>query len=324
MSSLVSAEAKPYSYVFIPCNPREPCEQLIGDGSGGLQSDDLILNARKYFSSHASSSSGAQSSSQRAQMASSIRSQAISNGASAQHVGAMSDDALLSLSDSTSCEITAVTVPCAASGFRAVSMYSDDKGRLKNLPYNERATNLAKAAGHLDMSLFGDAFVGRCVDDENGDVWERVDFPIEDIDNAKKWAALGGGKTPEGDKASRDMFPGAQHMGRPVEAVQQADKSVEGWEGVTWAQTGDEVEFKIVIPEGTKAKDAAVKFGAKSIKVAVGGAVRVEGTLGGNVIIDDCTYTLQDGEGLEPGQRLLVVTMGKRAGGDNWQSPLSK
>ena len=29
--------------------------------------------------------------------------------------------------------------------------------------------------------VFGDMFVGRCKDDEVGDVWERVDFTMDDV-----------------------------------------------------------------------------------------------------------------------------------------------
>ena len=73
MSSLV--EKKPYSYVFIPCSSSSSSEQLAGDGSGGLNSDDLIRNAKTYFSASATQAS---SPSQRAAMAATIRAQAVS------------------------------------------------------------------------------------------------------------------------------------------------------------------------------------------------------------------------------------------------------
>ena len=174
------------------------------------------------------------------------------------------------------------------------------------------------AAGHVETVIFGDAFVGRCHDDEAGDVWERVDFTLADIALASKWGGEGGGgRSGAGAAAAAAMFPNAVNMGRPI-AAGQADRVVEGCEGTTWNQSADEVEIKVVVPAATKSKDAAIKFGAKSLKVTVNGVVRVEGTLGGNVMIDDCTYTLQDGEGLAPGEKLLLITMGKRSGNDNW------
>lgn len=83
----------------------------------------------------------------------------------------------------------ALTVPTVANGFLAVSMYGDDNARANNLPLNYRATKLMAAAGHSmpdgeDGSpggVFGDVFVGRCKDDEVGDVWERVDFTMDDV-----------------------------------------------------------------------------------------------------------------------------------------------
>lgn len=64
----------------------------------------------------------------------------------------VSDDALLTLATNTTCEITALTVPYAKNANTAVSMYSDDKAKNKNLPFNKKATALARACGHGQVS----------------------------------------------------------------------------------------------------------------------------------------------------------------------------
>ncbi|GMH94356.1 hypothetical protein TL16_g12883, partial [Triparma laevis f. inornata] len=42
-----------YSYVFLPASD-EPAEALIGDKSGGLQNDDMVSNAKKFFGANGS------------------------------------------------------------------------------------------------------------------------------------------------------------------------------------------------------------------------------------------------------------------------------
>ena len=114
----------------------------------------------------------------------------------------MSDDALLTLATNTACEITALTVPCAKNSNIAVSMYSDDKAKSKNLPFNAKATALARACGHGSAELFGDAFVSRYHDDEMADIWERKDFTVEDSLPGAAWCTRGGGGNGGGSGSS--------------------------------------------------------------------------------------------------------------------------
>ena len=64
--------------------------------------------------------------------------------------------------------------------------------------------------------------------------------------------------------------------------------------------------------EGRKARDVKVVFKASEVKVSVGGEQKVGGKLGGGVIIDECTWTVEGGE--------VVVDLGKRGGETDWSA----
>jgi len=83
-------------------------------------------------------------------------------------------------------------------------------------------------------------------------------------------------------------------------------------DGYTWSQNSEEVEFRFPVSAGTKAKYVKVTFGSKKLKVVLAGQTLISGALGGTVVVDDSTYTLEDassGTGKE-----LCVTLGKKEG----------
>eukprot|EP00978_Attheya_sp_CCMP212_P032636 scaffold128373_cov45-Attheya_sp.AAC.1 len=79
-------------------------------------------------------------------------------------------------------------------------------------------------------------------------------------------------------------------------------------DGYTWSQTNDEVELKLTVASGTKAKYVKVNFGSTKLKITVAGQTLAQGDTGGPVAVDECTYTIQD----EGGKRELCVTLGKK------------
>ena len=154
-------------------------------------------------------------------------------------------------------------------------MYGNDQGRTRDLPFNKRATTLLKACGHglpPDTSnedeklsgIYGDVFVGRCIDNEMKDVWERFDFTAEEaegnLDN-KEWCrtvrtkAVGGGRGSGTPAASLSGLMGNALKGRSDTSSEKKEN------GYTWSQTNDEVEIKISVASCTKAKYVKVKFG---------------------------------------------------------------
>jgi hypothetical protein len=89
--------------------------------------------------------------------------------------------------------------------------------------------------------------------------------------------------------------------------------------GYTWSQTDDEVELKFKCHSEIKGKHVQIKFGHSSLKVQVAGETLVEGGLGGTIVVDESTYTLQD----EGKWRELCVVLGKTEAGRLWAHALA-
>lgn len=220
-----------------------------------------------------------------------------------------------------------MTVPTPGNNHLAVSLYGSDNARLSDMPLNKRATALMKSCGHSLPSshqnedgkpsgVYGDVFVGRCIDDEMKDIWERVDFTVEDASPDASWCSLaktkgGGGGSGNATAASLSGMMNQANFG-----MSQNDNSAQNnnfinneEEGYNWNQSNEDVELKFSVAPGTKAKYVKIKFQRKYLKVVVAGQVLLEGETGGNVAVDECTYTIQDDESKTG--RELCVTLGK-------------
>jgi len=188
--------------------------------------------------------------------------------------------------------------------------YSDDKARAKELALNVRATALARGCGHGEAEIYGDAFVSRYHDDEIADIWERVDIKTKECEQSALWTKMGGGGSGKGGGSSLSSLMSKQQQA--TMGAQAGNNGGTGKEitesGYSWTQTSEEVEIKIPLPSGTNSKQIKIKFGSRKIKVDVAGKSVVEGDLGGAVILDDCTYTIENG--------VLLVVLGKQEGGE--------
>lgn len=176
--------------------------------------------------------------------------------------------------------------------------------------------------------LCGDVFVGRCHDDELADIWERVDFIVEDTNPRSSWCDVA--RQPGGGGSSGGAAAGGGGGARSLSGLMNQQAAItdggatgtggnegsglrEGKaKGYTWSQNHDEVELRFPVSAGTKAKYVKVNFGREKLKVIVAGQTLVNGELGGTVQVDDSTYTIEDansGTGKE-----LCVTLGKKEG----------
>jgi hypothetical protein len=222
-----------FKYVLIPAIESEPITSCEASKAGGLTNDALSKNAKAYFFEKSGGSKRAEllekaSTSEKKRIADKIRNQYTRNDEASQRVQAMSDDEIVNLlkiqEQSTSCEITCLTIPTPLNGQTAVSMYGDDNARTKNHPYNQRATNLMMACGHAfppthndkggsddgkPNGIYGDVFVGRAIDDEAKDIWGRVDVTPEEVEGdltKQQWCKIarrkGGGGGHGGAAAS--------------------------------------------------------------------------------------------------------------------------
>ncbi|CAE7483588.1 unnamed protein product [Symbiodinium natans] len=96
-----------------------------------------------------------------------------------------------------------------------------------------------------------------------------------------------------------------------------AEEEVETQEdGYTWSQKGEEVQIAIKLPQATTKKDVKVAFKQTTISVLAGGKTLLDGTLGGKVETDECTWCLVNG-GTE-----LNVMLTKQNEKDNWKGLL--
>jgi len=299
-------------------------------------------------------------------------------GVLAERVRSMTDDEIIELlkvqeeasnsaataASSPSCEIICITIPTKLNGQTAVSLYGDDLARRKNYQYNIRATKLMMACGHAFPSsstsqdddgkpngIYGDVFVGRAIDDEMEDIWERVDIlpdeigaslPAKDLEWCKVAKRKGGGGGHGGNSTTgphslsktlqsfqKQQLLQQQKQQNPQSSTTANSDTTNAEDDTnlnyTWSQTEDEVEMKFVVPKGTKAKDVKVKFGTKSISVSFlqintehdnnEEVVLCNGTTWDTIDIDGSTYTLQD---VQPENRELCLSLEKYNSGQTW------
>ena len=361
-----------FKYVLIPAVESEPITSYEASKEGGLTNDALSKNAKQYFLEQSGGHKRAEvlekaSDAEKKQIADKIRQQYTGQDATSQQVKGMDDEEIIRLlkiqeSQSASCEITCLTIPTKLNGHTAVSMYGDDHGRTKNRPFNQRATNLMLACGHAFPShnndqggsgdgkpngMYGDMFVGRAIDDEAGDVWERVDMTPEEVDgdlNKLQWCKIarkkGGGGGQGGAAASLSKtlqnFQKQQGGGRKSNSSaaiangEATEKDNNGNEDddddektYSWTQSNDEVELKFVVPKETKTKNVKIKFGNKSIKVSLTGIaceqeILCDGETWDQIDVEGSTFTLQDEPSAQPTGRELCVSLEKQNAGQTW------
>jgi hypothetical protein len=329
-----------FQYVLIPADASQPIKICSADKSGGLENDLLVKHAKNFFHDLTGSRARAQKMEEagpeeRKALADQIRLQLDSSPDLTDRLKNMDDKSVLDMvyksQAQPSCDIMALTVPCAGNNFKAVSMYSADSAKQHGLPQNGRATALMTACGHaaVDGGVYGDAFVGRALDNENTDVWARIDFLPADADPGADWcrAARGqGGGGGSGTKAASSLSNlvtqqqfAMQGNGNKVQAIDgmpgSETNSLFGLNGAppvqetwgTWTQTDTEVELKFPVSSGTKSKYCKLNFGRLRLKVTVAGQVLLQGAVFDPIPPDECTFTLQD-EGIG---RELCVTLYK-------------
>eukprot|EP00532_Pseudo-nitzschia_australis_P006944 CAMPEP_0168166332 /NCGR_PEP_ID=MMETSP0139_2-20121125/1969_1 /TAXON_ID=44445 /ORGANISM="Pseudo-nitzschia australis, Strain 10249 10 AB" /LENGTH=364 /DNA_ID=CAMNT_0008083519 /DNA_START=68 /DNA_END=1159 /DNA_ORIENTATION=+ len=362
-----------FTYTLIPAIESEPITSYEASKAGGLTNDALSKNAKAYFFEQSGGVKRVEllekaSDGEKNRIADKIRKQYTGNDESSRRVKSLSDDEIVNLlkmqEQSASCEITCLTIPTPLNGHSAVSMYGDDNARTKNHPFNQRATNLMMACGHAfppssgkagdndnddgkPNGMYGDVFVGRAIDDEAGDIWERVDMTPEEVQGdltKQQWCKIarrkGGGGGHGGAAASlsktlqnfQNQHQQATNTGgsttheNPTASEAGAESDSEKY---SWTQTNDEVELKFVVPKETKAKNVKIKFGLKSIKVSLTGVsgcdekndgllLLCDGETWDQIDVDGSTFTLQDEPGAKPTGRELCVSLEKLNGGQTW------
>jgi len=76
--------------------------------------------------------------------------------------------------------------PSNTSNSLGVSMYYDDRCLTKRLPFNQRATNIAMAAGD-NTKIHGDAFISRFYHGRGSQDCRRINFTLKDCSSDAEW-----------------------------------------------------------------------------------------------------------------------------------------
>lgn len=86
-------------------------------------------------------------------------------------------------------------------------------------------------------------------------------------------------------------------------------------EGYSWTQTLNDVTIVAQVPAGTTGKDIHCEYGGKSISLGLKGEAKriLEGTLGGNIVVDECMWNLDRSDGT------VTVHLDKKDGRGWWK-----
>lgn len=152
-------------------------------------------------------------------------------------------------------------------------MYVDDRGALKGLPHNKRATEMARWAG-LETDIRGDAFMGRVIDD--GERFERRDFSKSECNSDAEWfqaARDSAARRRNNQGGLKDFAENAQvvNMGDHAQQAQpgsEAKPIQEEGGKYSWYQDDEEIFIDIPCPKETKVRGRRkIKNQLKGIKV---------------------------------------------------------
>lgn len=246
----------------------------------------------------------------------------------------MSPDMLTSaMSSPRTVDITLLTTP-KPPRFETVSFYGDPSAMAKRRPINPRATALCHACGHPPTHVIhGDVFLGRCVDDEMGDVWERRSIKVEEAVADCAWvkeasranagkntstysssglmAQLKGGGEGEagggegGGEAGAAAATKAAGGGAPAEGLGWKESDPGNPLAYTWRRNKGEIDIKQPLPPGTKSKDLIVTLTKDTLaikwKVGTGekppfpGVIGSEGKLCGKIDVEYSSWEIEKG-----------------------------
>mmetsp|Transcript_24329 Transcript_24329/g.35662 ORF Transcript_24329/g.35662 Transcript_24329/m.35662 type:complete len:290 (+) Transcript_24329:57-926(+) len=168
--------------------------------------------------------------------------------------------------------ICSLGLPSPTCGYIGVSLYSHIEGADSGLPANKRATDIAQACGHKSVVVYGDAFLSRYYDNEDEE-WSRRDLSIAEASPDAEWVAYVASMN-KGKNMNSYTTGGSLQQMLSQQAPQQQHTQAETVptaamaEGpISWTQTGDEIEVRVEIGEGVKAKDVKVDIRPSSIAV---------------------------------------------------------
>ena len=225
-------------------------------------------------------------------------------------------------------DITLLTVPHAPA-FESVSLYGDPSARAKGRPINARAVALCVAAGHPPTTeIRGDVFLGRCIENDAEDVWERRSIGAAEAVPDAPWCRAAGAANAGRDTSTFSSSGLMAKMGGAAggAAGGGAGRLLEPADRLAWKDSGApgdataykwrrrspaEIELRIPLPSPTmRARDIDVTLTGTRLGYRVkGSAEAVAGPLGapgggkltGALQVDECDWQVDGG--------VLLVTL---------------
>jgi len=279
----METEFKPFKYVFIPNDSDQPMEERVFDKPMKLDNDLFVESLRTHFSTSLKDVDAAL-----------LKTQMMSHNSNA--VKDMTPEAVAAFASMSTVEIFPITLPMKSTEFAGVNIYIDDKGVSKNLPVNQRATQMVRACGYgPDHTMHGDAFLGRVRDDME-DIWERVDFPLAECSSDAAWVkqCVEAKQKKQGNEYQAQLEALKSTMGDVKVIAGSAENEKYNWRDVD----EDEAELDVHLPESLSSitkKDVVVKFGHQELKVSVQGEVLFDEKLSGSLDRPSCCWTFSKG-----------------------------
>jgi len=187
-------------------------------------------------------------------------------------------------------------------------LYLDEMGVLKALPRNNRASEIARACGlEVESPFHGDVYIGRV--DIGASPVRVTSLVASELNAGSKFMLNAPSENYQTQQAMFEYEKVAKEkqLGSKTAEEQKAIDEERGWR---WAQTAEDVEVTVTVPEGTTAKEVAVKFGGQVVSVALKRAPTAplaDLKLFAPIRTDECTWTV----GNVDGGRAVQLTMEK-------------
>lgn len=225
-------------------------------------------------------------------------------------------------------DITLLTVP-RAPDFFSVCLYGDPSARAKGRPLNARAIALCRGAGHPPTTeIRGDVFLGRCIENDAEDVWERRSIGAAEAVPDAPWCRAAGAANAGRDTSTFSSSGLMAKMGGAAggAAGGGAGRLLEPADRLAWKDSGApgdataykwrrrspaEIELRIPLPSpAMRARDIDVTLTGTRLGYRVkGSAEAVAGPLGapgggkltGALQVDECDWQVDGG--------VLLVTL---------------
>jgi len=161
-----------FKCVLVPCDLGKPVAEETITFEEGDEVGCMSKQLQKYFKS------GALDDKQKQELKTQIMSQM-------KQKMEITEDMLDMMTATETVDIVCLYPPRPADKFVGINLYCDDKGMVKNLPVNQRASEITQVVGK-PTRVFGDCFVARVMDDGR-DAFERQDFLMADLRADSSW-----------------------------------------------------------------------------------------------------------------------------------------